>query len=85
MNPALVYFKEVILNNNNKFTLDFSEKEFAQEVNLVNNLDYYITSLNFKLKVKEYILDKDEKIKELSKKVDFYLKKVQHTKMILII
>ena len=85
MNPALVYFKEVILNNNNKFTLDLSEKEFAQEVNLVNNLDYYITSLNFKLKVKEYILDKDEKIKELSKKVDFYLKKVQHTKMILII
>ena len=50
MNPA---FKEVILNNNDKFTLDFSDKEFVQEMNFVNNLDYYITSLSCKLKVKE--------------------------------
>ena len=64
MNRALIYFKEVILNNNNnKFTLDFPDKESVQEVNFVNNLDYYITSLNCKLKVKEYIHDKDEKIK----------------------
>ena len=68
MNPALIYFKEIILNDDNKFALDFSDKEFVQEVNFVNNLDCYITSLNCKLKVKEYIHDKDEKIKELSKK-----------------
>ena len=53
MNRALIYFKEVILNNDNKFTLDFPDKESVQEVNFVNNLDYYITSLNCKLKVKE--------------------------------
>ena len=40
MNPAWIYFKEVILNDGNKFTLDFSDKEFVQEVNFVNNLDY---------------------------------------------
>ena len=68
MNPALIYFKEIILNDDNKFALDFSDKEFVQEVNFVNNLDCYITSLNCKLTVKEYIHDKDEKIKELCNK-----------------
>ena len=34
MNPAFIYFKEFILNNDNKFTLDFSDEEFVQEVNL---------------------------------------------------
>ena len=29
MNPALIYFKEV--NDDNKFTLDFSDKEFVQK------------------------------------------------------
>ena len=75
MNRALIYFKEVILNDDNKFTLDFSDKEVVQEVNFVNNLDYYITSLNCNLKVKEYIHDKDEKIKELSKKRRILLEK----------
>ena len=73
--PALIYFKEVILKDNNKFTLDFSDKEFVEEVNFVNNLDYYITSLNCRLKVKEYIHDKDEQIKELSKKSRLLLEK----------
>ena len=31
MNPALIYFKEVILNDDTKFTLDFSDKEFTQK------------------------------------------------------
>ena len=59
MNPAFIYFNETILQDDNKFTADFSDKEFFHEVNFVNNLDYYITSLNCKLKVKEYIHDKD--------------------------
>ena len=67
MNRALIYFKEVILNNDNKFTLDFPDKESVQEVNFVNNLDYYITSLNCKLKVKELNHDKDEKLKNYLK------------------
>ena len=67
MNRALIYFNEVILNNDNKFTLDFPDKESVQEVNFVNNLDYYITSLNCKLKVKELNHDKDEKLKNYLK------------------
>ena len=59
MNPAFIYFNEIILKDDTKFTPDFSDKEFFHEVNFVNNLDYYITSLNCKLKVKEYIHDKD--------------------------
>ena len=59
MNPAFIYFNEIILKDDNKFTPDFSDKEFFHEVSFVNNLDNYITSLNCKLKVKEYIHDKD--------------------------
>ena len=75
MNPAFIYFNEIILKDDNKFTLDFSYGEFTQEVNFVNNLDYYITSLNCKLKMKEYIHDKDQKIQELSKKSRLLLEK----------
>ena len=75
MNPAFIYFNEIILKDDNKFTLDFSYEEFTQEVNFVNNLDYYITSLNCKLKMKEYIHDKDQKIQELSKKSRLLLEK----------
>ena len=65
MNPDFTYFDEIILKDDNKFTLDFSDKEFIQEVNFVNNLDYDITSLNCKLKGKEHIGNKDQRIKEL--------------------
>ena len=75
MNPAFIYFNEIILKDDNKFTLDFSYEEFTQEVNFVNNSDYYITSLNCKLKMKEYIHDKDQKIQELSKKSRLLLEK----------
>ena len=36
-------------------------------MNFLNNLDYYITSLNCKLKVKELNHDKDEKLKNYLK------------------
>ena len=29
MEPAFIYFKEAFLNNENKFTLDFSDEEIA--------------------------------------------------------
>ena len=75
MNPAFIYFDEIILKDDNKFTLDFSDKEFIQEVNFINNLDYDITSLNCKLKAKEYIGNKDQRIKELFKKSRLLLEK----------
>ena len=87
MRPVFIYFRENPLDENNKFTLDFSDEEFVQEIEFLSKSKYYITSLNCKLKSKEYIYDKDEKIKKLPEKIllGFYLKKVQHTYVILII
>ena len=74
-----------MLDKNKKFTLEFSDEEFVQEVDFLLKNEYYITSLNCKLKVKGYIHDKDEKIKNSLRKVGFYLKKVRHIKQIFII
>ena len=32
MRPVLIYFREVHLNGENKFILDFSDQEFAQKI-----------------------------------------------------
>ena len=75
MRPDFIYFKELLLGENNKFTLDFSDEEFVQEVDFLSKNEYYITSLNCKLKVKEYIHYKDKKIKKLSEKSRLLLEK----------
>ena len=59
MRPVFIHFKETVLSKNNKFTLDFSDKEFVQEIDFLSKNEYFITSLNCKLKLKEYIYDKD--------------------------
>ena len=74
MRPILIYFGETYLGENNKFTLDFSDGEFVQEIELLSKNKYYITSLNCKLKLKEYIHE-DEKIKKLSEKSRLLLEK----------
>ena len=62
MNPAFVYCKVSILNDDNNFVLDFSDEEFVHEVNFLNNLDYYVTSLNCNLIFKNIVNDhKDNK------------------------
>ena len=73
MRPILIYFRETRLDENNKFTLDFSDHEFVQEIKFLSK-NKYITSLNCKLKLKEYIHE-DEKIKKLSAKSRLLLKK----------
>ena len=73
MRSDYVYFKELLLAENNKFTLDFSDEVFVQEVDFLSKNKYYMTSLNCKLKVKEYIHDKDKKIKTLSVKTKLLL------------
>ena len=50
-----MYFNEIKLDENNKFTLDFSNEEFIQEVSFSTKNDYFITSLNSNLIVKENI------------------------------
>ena len=71
MNPAFIYCKESILNDDNKFVLDFSDEEFVHEVNFLNNLNYYITSVN------DHKDNKDRKklIEELSQKSRLLLEK----------
>ena len=55
-----MYFNEIKLDENNKFTLDFSNEEFIQEVSFSTKNDYFITSLNSNLIVKENIDKKKE-------------------------
>ena len=76
MRPGFIYFKELALDNDNKFTLDFSDEEFVQEIDFLLNNDYYITSLDCKLKVKNHIHDdKKKKIEELFEKSTLLLEK----------
>ena len=70
-----------MLNDDNKFVLDFSDEEFVHEVNFLNNLNYYITSVNCNLILKDIVNDhkdnKDRKklIDELSQKSRLLLEK----------
>ena len=74
MRPVIIYFREMHLDENNKFTLDFSDQGFVQEIEFSSKNKYYITSLNCKLNLKEYIRE-DEKIKKLSAKSRLLLEK----------
>ena len=74
MRPILIYFRETHLDEKNKFTLDFSDYEFVQEIEVLSKSKYYITSKSCKLKLKEYIHE-DEKIKKLSAKSRLLLEK----------
>ena len=84
MDPIFIYFSEIDLKYNNKFTLYFSDEQNIQELTFLKDRDYYVLSLNCNLTVKEYIDDKKDVLKSYLKRVDFCLKKVPHTKMILI-
>ena len=75
MRPVLIYFREAHLNEENKFTLDFSDQEFVQKIEFLLKNIYYIATLNCKLKVENYIHE-TQKLKTYLQKVDFYLKKV---------
>ena len=68
MRSVLIYFREKHLDENNKFTLDFPDHEFVQEIEFLSKNKYYITSLNCKLKLKNIYIREDKKIKILSKK-----------------
>ena len=78
MNPAFIYCKESISNNDNKFVLDFSDEKFVHEINFLNN---YVTSLNCNLILKNFVnYYKDNKyrkklIEELSQKSRLLLEK----------
>ena len=60
--------------NGKKINGRFFRQEFVQEIEFLSKNKYYITSLNCKLKLKEYIHE-DEKIKKLSEKSRLLLEK----------
>ena len=68
MKPCFIYFEEIAISDDNKFTLDFSDQEFVQEIDF--------TSLDCNLKVKKHIHDdKKKRIEELSEKSRLLLEK----------
>ena len=75
MTPDFIDFKQLLLGSNNKFTLDFLNKEFVKEIEFSPKNDYYMTSLNCNLIVKEHIDDRKNLIEELSQKSRFLLEK----------
>ena len=75
MNPAFIYFREIPLKDNNKFTLDFSDEEFVQKINFNKKKDYYIASLDCNLILKEDIKKEEKIIDELSQKSRLLLEK----------
>ena len=75
MRPCFIYFNEIKLDDNNAFTLDFSNEELKQEVSFSTKNDYFIASLNCNLIVKEHIDKKKKLIEDLSKKSRLLLEK----------
>ena len=54
MNPDFICFKELALDDNNKFVLDFSDGEFIQKINFNKKFNYCIASLDCNLILKEH-------------------------------
>ena len=46
MEPVYIYFKETLLDDQNRFTLDFSNEITVNEILFSPDKDYYITSMN---------------------------------------
>ena len=79
-----MYFKEIVLDENNKFTLDFSQTDQIYKVLFLPKKDYFITSMNCNPDIQEDIKNNVfDEIKELSEKAVSYSKKVVHIKMML--
>ena len=85
MNPAFIYCKEPMLNDDNKLVLDFPDEESVHEVNFLNNLDYCIASLNCSLILKNIVNDhKNNKDRKKLIEKDVYSKRTQLIKMTLV-
>ena len=46
MNPIFIYQNEVVLDNNNKFTIDFVDGEIVNSIAFFAKKQYYISTLN---------------------------------------
>ena len=75
MEPIYFYFKETMLDTNNKFTLDFSNTELVYQINFSPKKDYYITTMNCNLTIANDYDDVTQDIKDLSEKSWLLLEK----------
>ena len=75
-----MYFKEIVLDESNKFTLDFSQTDQIYKVHFSPKKDYFITSMNCNHDIQEVIKND---VKELSEKRRLLLEKGPAIEMIL--
>ena len=86
MKPIFIYFKEIPLDQNNRFTLYFSNTDIVYQIHFSSNNDYFLTSMNCNLDLfKDFEAHGDlfDDIKNCLKRVAYCLKKAPPTKMIL--
>ena len=86
MKPIFIYFKEIPLDQNNRFTLYFSNTDIVYEIHFSSNNDYFLTSMNCNLDLfKDFEAHGDlfDDIKNCIKWVAYCSKKAPPTKMIL--
>ena len=75
MTPVYIYFKEALLDDDNRFTLDFANDIYVNQILFSSKYDYYITTLNCDLKLlKDFnahkdILDDLKKLPDLIQKL----------------
>ena len=60
MTPVYIYFKEALLDDDNRFTLDFANEIYVNQILFSSKYDCYITTLNCDLKLlKDFSAHKD--------------------------
>ena len=77
MEPILIYFKEIALSKNDKFTLKFSRTDQIYKLHFSPKKDYFMTSMNCDLNLEQDIKNDGvlDEIKELSEKSRLLLQK----------
>ena len=68
MNPAYIYFKEIDIDNDNNFTLNFSKDNEIENVVFNKNYEYAITSLKINAELPDNKIIKIEQTKKLEQK-----------------
>ena len=68
MNPAYIYFKEIDIDNDNNFTLNFAKDNEIENVVFNKNYEYAITSLKINAELPDNKIIKIEQTKKLEQK-----------------
>lgn len=68
MNPIYIYFKEIDIDNDNNFTLNFAKDNEIENVVFNKNYEYAITSLKINTELPDNKIIKIEQTKKLEQK-----------------